>query len=64
MATSNIFHNVILNEPKQVEAFVNAMEASLADPYTVPHTPLSELIADKNEIIRLHELRQRNRNDN
>ena len=64
MATSSIFHNVILNEPKQVEAFVNAMEASLADPYTAPYTPLSELIADKNEIIRLHELRQRNRNDN
>ena len=33
MATSSIFHNVILNEPKQVEAFINALEASEADPY-------------------------------
>ena len=45
MATSSIFHNVILNEPKQVEAFINALEASEADPYMVPRTPLSELMA-------------------
>ena len=64
MATSSIFHNVILNDPKQVEAFVNAMEASLADPYIASRTSLSELMADKNEIRRLHELRQRNRNEN
>ena len=64
MATSSIFHNVILTEPKQVEAFVNAMEASLADPYIAPQIPLSELMADKSEIRRLHELRQRNRNGN
>ena len=64
MATSSIFHNVILNDPKQVEAFVNAIEAQLADPYIAYRTPLSELMADKSEIRRLHELRQINRNEN
>lgn len=64
MATSSIFHNVILTEPKQVEAFINALEASEADPYVAPHTPLSELMASKSEIRRLHELRQKNRNEN
>ena len=36
MATSSIFHNVILRTPEQVEAFINAAEASLADPYERP----------------------------
>ena len=36
MATSSIFHNVILRTPEQVEAFINAAEASLADPYVMP----------------------------
>ena len=32
MAISSIFHNVILREPEQVEAFIRAAEASLAEP--------------------------------
>ena len=36
MATSSIFHNVILRTPEQVEAFIRAAEASEADPYVKP----------------------------
>ena len=36
MATSSIFHNVILRTPEEVEAFVKAAEASMADPYVRP----------------------------
>jgi len=64
MATSSIFHNVILNDPKQVETFVNAMEASLADPYIAPQTPLSELLVSQDELKRLHELWRRKQNAN
>ena len=64
MATSGIFHNVILTDPQQVESFVNALEASAADPYPAPQMSLSEIIADKDEIKRLHELRVQNRNGN
>lgn len=60
MATSSIFHNVILNEPKQVEAFLNALEASEADPYMGSVEPLVSVISDKNEIRRLQELRRKN----
>lgn len=56
MATSSIFHNVILTEPKQVEAFINALEASEADPYIAPRTPLSEIMMSRDELKRLHEL--------
>ena len=36
MAESSIFHNVILDTPEKVEAFINAAEASLAHPYVRP----------------------------
>lgn len=64
MATSSIFHNVILTTPKEVESFVNALEASIADPYPAPRMSLSEIMADKDEIRRLHELRVQKRNGN
>ena len=64
MATSSIFHNVILNEPKQVEAFINALEASEADPYMASRTPLSELMVSQEELKKLHELWRRNQNAN
>ena len=64
MATSSIFHNVILTSPKEVESFVNALEASIDDPYPAPRMSLSEIMADKDEIRRLHELRVQKRNGN
>ena len=64
MAASSIFYNVILTTPKEVESFVNALETSIANPYPTPRMSLSEIMADKDEIRRLHELRVQNRNGN
>ncbi len=61
MATSSIFHNIVINDPKKVDAFVAALDASLADPYKRPDGPLTQVVSDKNEILRLHELRRKNR---
>ncbi len=36
MATSSIFHNVILREPEQIETFIRAAEASKANLYRKP----------------------------
>ena len=47
MAESSIFHNVILDTPEKVEAFINAAEASLAHPYVRPaEIPPMKVITD------------------
>ena len=61
MATSSIFHNVILTSPKEVESFVNALEASIADPYRRTGEPIVSVVSDKDEIRRIQELRRKNR---
>ena len=60
MATSSIFHNIVITDPKKADAFVAALDASLADPYKRPDSPLTHVVSDKNEILRLHELRKKN----
>lgn len=32
MATSSIFADITLTEPEKIEAFINALEASIANP--------------------------------
>ena len=59
MAISSIFHNVILREPEQVEAFIRAAEASLADPY-VPEGPVTQVENDPEVIRRIFELNEKN----
>ena len=61
MAESSIFHNVILDTPEKVEAFINAAEASLAHPYVRPEGPIATVLTDPVEIRRLSELRRKNR---
>ena len=59
MATSSIFHNVIINDPDKADAFISAIEASIADPY-VPNKAIdAEINPDKETIHRLHELRRK-----
>ena len=60
MATSSIFHNVILRTPEQVEAFIRAAEASLADPYVRPEEPLTQVENDPEVIRRIFELNEKN----
>ena len=65
MATSSIFHNVILDTPEKVDAFIRACEASEADPYVKPAgAPTYKVTDDPSEIARIFELfeaRQRER---
>ena len=60
MATSSIFHNVVLNDPEQIEDFWGALEASEADPHVSSGISLSDVMTTKEEILRLHELRMKN----
>ena len=54
MATSSIFHNVILREPEQIEAFIRAAEASEANPYIKPAgAPTYQVTTDPNEIMKI-----------
>ena len=48
MATSSIFHNIVINDPKKANAFVAALDASIADPYKRPDGPLTHVVSDKN----------------
>ncbi len=61
MAVSSIFHNVILDTPEKVEAFLDALEASEADPYIRPKDePVYKVTEDPERIRRLWELREKN----
>lgn len=57
MATSSIFYNVVLRDPKDVNDFLTALEASEADPYVSTGKSLSEVMTTKEDILKLHELR-------
>ncbi len=59
MATSSIFHNVIINDSQKAEAFISAIESSIADPYNSSTTINANIAPDKDEIRRLHELRRK-----
>lgn len=61
MATSSIFHNVILREPEQIEAFIRAAEASEANPYIKPAGAPTYSVASKEEVQKLLERRYQSR---
>ncbi|WP_035776149.1 hypothetical protein [Butyrivibrio sp. VCB2001] len=51
MATSSIFHNVVINDPKKADAFISAIEASIADPYKRNEkTPVTKVESDPKKI--------------
>jgi len=50
MATSSIFHNVVINDPKKAEAFISAIEASIADSYKTKDKPKTKVETDPNKI--------------
>ena len=56
MATSSIFHNVIINNPKKADAFISAMEASIADPYRSTNSKEINVESDPDIISRILEL--------
>ena len=53
MATSSIFTNIILTEPEKIEAFVEALEASIADPMPRTDAPSKTVLSDPDAIRKL-----------
>ena len=54
MATSSIFHNVVINDPKKADAFISAIEASIADPYKrTEKTPATKVESDPQKITHI-----------
>ena len=56
MATSSIFHNVVINDPRKAEAFISAIEASIADPYKTSEKPETKAESDPVKITRMIDL--------
>ena len=53
MATSSIFTNIIITEPKKIERFVDALEASSHDPAYESTIPVKPLLTDVDAIRKL-----------
>lgn len=64
MATSSIFHNVKISDPKQAEAFVAAMEASEKDPWVRSDGPIHKVNTDRELSKKLAEMRRKAREMN
>ena len=47
MATSSIFHNIIITDPEDAEAFLAACEASERDPWIRPDVPMTSVNTDR-----------------
>lgn len=50
MATSSIFANIKITEPEKVEAFIDALEASIADPMPVSDIPKKAVLSNPDKI--------------
>ena len=53
MATSSIFHNVVINDPQKADAFISAIEASIADPYENKDATTIKVESDPDKISHL-----------
>ena len=50
MATSSIFANVRITDPRQAEKFADALDASAMDPERMPSAPIIPLVTNIDEI--------------
>ncbi|MDE6972059.1 MAG: hypothetical protein K2P07_03695 [Lachnospiraceae bacterium] len=50
MATSSIFANVRITEPREAEAFAEALDASAKEPERMPSAPIIPLVTNIDEI--------------
>lgn len=53
MATSSIFTNIKISDPKEAEALINALEASESDPNVELSAPIIPTVTDLDEIRKL-----------
>lgn len=60
MATSSIFTNVKITDPKKAKAFIEALEASENDPKVEPSAPIIPTITDLDEIRKIMAKRLKN----
>ena len=56
MATSSIFHNIVINDEETAAKFVAALEASEAQPLRRTGRPINEVLAGPEDIDRLCDL--------
>lgn len=61
MATSSIFANIKITDPQKIEAFVDALEASIADPLPPLNTPKKTVLSDPDKIREILAKRSENR---
>ena len=60
MATSSIFHNIVIKDEATAMKFIAALEASEAHPYKRPEGPMTHVVTDKDEIERWARLWEKN----
>ena len=53
MATSSIFTNIVIKDPKKAEKFIDALEISSHDPAWKPTTPVKPPLTDIEAIRKL-----------
>lgn len=53
MATSSIFESVKIDDPKNVEAFIKAMDAAMRDQENRPETESKQVLSDPEAIKEL-----------
>ncbi|MCI9099460.1 MAG: hypothetical protein HFH58_06300 [Lachnospiraceae bacterium] len=53
MATSSIFANIKISDPKKAETFVEALEASIADPAPQINIPKEAVLSEHDKIREL-----------
>lgn len=58
MATSSITDNIVIRDPRQVEAFADAVEKAAQNPLG-PRTTSVRMVKDKAEFIQLMEKRRK-----
>ena len=61
MATSSIFANIKITDPQKIEAFVDALEASIADPLPPSNAPKKTVLSDPDKIREILAKRSENR---
>ena len=56
MATSSIFHNIVINDEATAMRFVEALEAAEAHPLKGTGRPIEEVLSSREDIHRWSEL--------
>lgn len=59
MATSSIFANIKITEPEKIEAFVKALESSIADPMPPSNAPRKMVLSNPDKIRELWNKRKK-----